>query len=245
MEMVLPVVLLFTIAATTDGRTNHPGAAERNHIGSDRVRPAMILWGTGAAAGLVETITPATFGSRKTWRIVHYPQDPTVTPTNEYDLDQVTLAPLRSVMNTPENRLELIFTEKNVLLRRTTAQGESTEQIPLSTKIQAEGPGLDVFVAQLPFAVGYRTRYAIVDRWGGHGASRVKAVALSVGKRATEQTSLGQLDIYELLIQPDDDSFQIREKVLANSPHFPVRVEYTRNGKVYPPSEVIAMTSQP
>jgi len=64
--------------------------------------------GTGAAAGLVETITPAKLGSRKTWRIVHYPQDPTVTQTNEYDLydlDQVTLAPLRSVMNTAEYRL--------------------------------------------------------------------------------------------------------------------------------------------
>lgn len=246
MRTVLPLILLFTIAATTDERTDHPGHPERNHIGSGRARPAMILWGTGTAAGLVATITPAEFGSRKAWRIVHYPEDPTVTQTNEYDLydlDQVTLAPLRSVMNTAENRLELIFAEKEVLLRRTTAQGKSTEQVPLSTNVQAEGPGLDVFVAELPLAVGYRTRYAIVDRWGAHGASRVKAVVLSVGKRTTEQTSLGKLDIYELLIRPDDDSLQIREKVLAESPHFPVRVEYTRDGKAYSPSEVTAMTS--
>jgi hypothetical protein len=103
-------------------------------------------------------------------------------------------------MNTAENRLEFMFAEKEVLLRRNTAQGESIEQVPLSTNIQAEGPGLDVFVAELPLAVGYRTRHSIVDRWGGHGASRVKAVVLSVSKRTTEQTSLGRLDIYELLI---------------------------------------------
>jgi hypothetical protein len=248
MQMVLPLILLLTITATTEERADQPGNAQRNHIGVGQVRPAMILSGTGTAAGLVETITPAEFGSRKTWRIVHYPQDPAATQTNEYDLydlDQVTLAPLRSVMSTAENHLELIFSEKKVLLRRTTAQGESTEQIPLSTNVQAEGPGLDVFVAALPLAVGYRTRYAIVDRWGGNGASRVKAVVLSVGKRTTEQTSVGKVDIYELLIKPDDDSFQIREKVLAESPHFPLRVEYTRDGKPYPPSEVIAMISQP
>ncbi|HLW53765.1 MAG TPA: hypothetical protein VKW06_13080, partial [Candidatus Angelobacter sp.] len=160
-------------------------------------------------------------------------------------LGQKQLSLLETVGGRCRHAIKLIFAEKEVLLRRTTAQGESTEQVPLSTHVQAEGPGLDVFVAELPLAVGYRTRYTIVDRWGGHGAARVKAVVLSVGKRATEQTSLGQLDIYELLIQTDDDSFQIKEKVLARSPHFPVRVEYTRNGKVYPPSEVIAMISQP
>jgi len=47
------------------------------------------------------------------------------------------------------------------------------------------------------------------------------------------------------LIKAEDDSFRIREKVLAESPHFPVWVEYTRDGKTYPPSEVIAVVSQP
>jgi hypothetical protein len=65
-----------------------------------------------------------------------------------------------------------------------------------------------------------------------------------ISNRTTEDTSLGRRDIYEVLIRPDDDSFRIREKVLVQSPHFPVRVEYTREGKTYPASEVIAVVTQ-
>jgi hypothetical protein len=107
--------------------------------------------------------------------------------------------------------------------------------------VQPEGPGLDVFVAGLPLVIGYKTRYAIVDRWGGHGSTRVKTVTLSVSKRTTENTLFGRHGIYEVLIKPDDGSFQISEKVLVRRPHFPVRVEYTREGKTYPVSEVVAV----
>jgi hypothetical protein len=127
---------------------------------SNQIRPAMILW-AGGAAGLVETITPAVLGGRKTWRITHYPQDPTETEINDYDLydsDQETLAPLRSVRNTEEYRLELSFAEKEVTLRKTKGQNTTTEKIPLATAVESEGPGLDVFVAGLPLAPGYKTR---------------------------------------------------------------------------------------
>jgi hypothetical protein len=226
----------------------HPSAAETSpQASSKQIRTTMMLW-SGSAAGLVETITPASFGSHKTWRVTHYPQDPTETNTNDYDLydlDRETLAPLRSVRNTAEYRLELTFREREVTVRKTGGKNTVTERIPISTVVEPEGPGLDVFLAGLPLAAGYKTRYAVVDRWGGHGSGRVKAVTLSVSKMSTDNTSLGEREIYELLIKAEDDSFRIREKVLAESPHFPVWVEYTRDGKTYPPSEVIAVVSQP
>lgn len=77
------------------------------------MHPAMILWNTGT----VETITPAIFGNHKAWRIAHYAHDPTASKVNDYDLydvDQTALAPLRSVMNTEDFRLELNFAEKEV-----------------------------------------------------------------------------------------------------------------------------------
>ena len=46
-----------------------------------------------------------------------------------------------------------------------------------------------------------------------------------------------------MLIRPDDGSFQISEQVFARGPHFPVRVEYRRERKMYPASEVIAFVS--
>jgi hypothetical protein len=236
-------IFLCAIAAVLSGQTDHPAQALTHPASSGQMRPAMVLWNTG----LVETITRASLGSRNTWRITHYPQDPTGTKINDYDLydlDQKTLAPLRSVRNTEEYHLELTFGEKDVTFHKTSAQENISETIPLSTAVQAEGPGHTVFVAGLPLAVGYKTRYAIVDRWGGHGSTRLKTVTLSVSKRTTENTPFGRHGIYEVLIKPDDGSFQIEEKVLAQAPHFPVRVIYTRDGKTYPASEVIAVVSR-
>jgi len=243
MKIVFLFIFLCAIATILNGQTEHPAQGPKYPASSQQMRPTMILWNTG----LVETITRASLGSRETWRITHYPQDPTDTKVNDYDLydlDQKTLAPLRSVRNTEEYHLELIFAEKEVTFRKTSEQENITETILLSTVVQPEGPGHTVFVAGLPLAVGYKTRYAIVDRWSGHGSTRVKTVTLSESKRTTENTPFGKHDTYEVLIKPDDGSFQIREKVLAQTPHFPVRVEYTRDGKTYPASEVVAVVSR-
>jgi hypothetical protein len=230
------------IAPVLHGQSNDSLRKTAHPASSNQIHPTMILWNTG----LVETITPALLGNRKTWRITHYPQDPVDSKTNDYDLydvDRTTFAPLRSMMNNGESHLELIFADKEVTLRKTAGRDTVTEQIPLSVPVQPEGPGLDIFVARLPLTVGYKTHYAIVDRWGGHGSTRVKAMTLSVSSRVNKDTALGKLDVYEVLIRPDDGSFQVREEVFAHGPHFPVRVEYTREGKTYPASEVIAFVS--
>ena len=233
------LTLVSLVAPALSTQSNRPGKAETP---PPEIHPTMILWKTG----LVETITPATLGDRNTWRVAHYPQDPSESKTNDYDLydlDRTTFAPLRSLMNSEDRHLELIFSQKEVVVHQTSGRDTSEETISLSGPVQPEGPGLDVFVARLPLVVGYQTQYAIVDRWSGHGSARVKPVTLSVLKSITKDTAMGKLELYELLIRPNDGSFQVREQVLARSPHFPVRVEYTREGKTYPASEVIAITS--
>jgi hypothetical protein len=235
-------ILLCVIAPVLDGQSNRSARKTAHIARSDQIHPTMILWNTG----LVETITPASLEGRKTWRITHYPQDPVESNTNDYDLydlDQTTFAPLRSVMNSESSHLELLFTEKEVTLRQTRRKETVTEQIPLAGRVEPEGPGLDVFVARLPLTVGYKKNYAIVDRWGGHGSTRAKTMTLSVSNRFRKNTALGSLEVYDVLIRPDDGSFQISEQVFARPPHFPVRVEYTREGKTYPASEVIAFVS--
>lgn len=52
-----------------------------------------------------------------------------------------------------------------------------------------------------------------------------RSITLSVVKPLIENTLRGRCEIYEILIQPEDDSFQTKEKVLAEPPHYPVRVE--------------------
>ncbi len=99
-------------------------------------------------------------------------------------------------------------------------------------------------MAGLPLSVGYKTEYFIVDRWNGHGGSRLKAITLFVAKKVTENTLLGKHSLYEVLIKPEDHSFLIREKVLAQGAHFPISVEYTRDGKTYPASKVISIAAR-
>lgn len=236
------LIIWCVITPVLDRQNNRSPRNGGRLTGSDQIHPTMILWNTG----LVETITPASLEGRKTWRITHYPQDPAGSNTNDYDLydlDRSTFAPLRSIMNSEGSHLELLFTEKEVTFRQTRGRETAREQIPLSGPVQPEGPGLDVFVARLPLSVGYKTHSAIVDRWGGHGSTRVKAMTLSVSNQFQKNTAMGRLEVYDVLIRPDDGSFQISEQVFAHAPHLPVRVEYTREGKTYPVSEVIAFVS--
>ena len=242
MKAAFLLIFWCAIAPILDWENHRPPSKTPHLTGSAQIYPTMILWNTG----LVETITPASLEGRKTWRITHYQQDPVDSTANDYDLydlDQSTFVPLRSVMNNETSHLELLFTEKEVTLRRTQGRETVTEQIPLSGPVEPEGPGLDVFVARLPLTVGYKKHYAIVDRWGGHASTRVKAMTLSVSSQSQKTTPTGMLDVYEVLIRPDDGSFQISEQVFARGPHFPVRVEYTRDGKTYPASEVISFAT--
>src|SRR5215831_6863741 len=111
-------ILWCVIAPVLDGQSNLSPRKTAHIAGSNQIRPTMILWNTG----LVETITPGSLEGRKTWRITHYPQDPVESSTNDYDLydlDQITFAPLRSVMNSESSHLELVFTEKKLTLHQT------------------------------------------------------------------------------------------------------------------------------
>ena len=101
----------------------------------------MILWNTG----LVETITPATLGNRKTWCITHYPQDPADSKINDYDLydlDQTTFAPLRSMINNEESHLELIFSEKEVTLAKLQARTLKRSEFRCPVQYSQKGLGL-------------------------------------------------------------------------------------------------------
>jgi len=211
----------------------------------------MLVWNVGLDEGkgpepLVETITSATLGERQVWRVTHYSQDPSSETSNDfdlYDLDRDTLAPLRSVWNNGKSRLELTFGSEEVVVRSTPPGTDGVEKIRLTAPVQAEGPGETAWVASLPLGMGYQLRYHIVDRWDGQGASRLKAVTLSVLGRRTEETKLGRRDVFVVQVKPEDRSFQITEDVLAAAPHFPVGMEYVR-GKLKVRSEVIALTTR-
>lgn len=215
---------------------------------SSQIRPAMLLWSVGinspnGATGLVETITRATFRGRPTWRVTHYAHDPTASTTNEfdlYDVDAETLSPLRSVMLTPAFEVELTFGEDRVILRRKEEGDNVVEHVPLSAPVMAEGPGAQVFVGSLPLHPEYELRYRAVDRWSGKAATRVKRMTLSVLDRRVVATAIGEQDVFEILVRPDDDSFRIVELVRAQPPHYALRTEYIR-GKDTLVSEVTAL----
>jgi hypothetical protein len=151
----------------------------------NQLRPAMLVWANDQDADrLVETVTQAMLGDRQVWRVTDYDQDPTSTTANDYDLydlDAVTLSPLRSISNREGSQLQLTFGDHEVTVRTKAGGTESApERIAVSVPVKPEGPGETAMVASLPLAIGYRTQYQIVDRWDGHGSARLKTVTLSV-----------------------------------------------------------------
>ena len=212
----------------------------------------MLVWKIGTndpagPSGMVEAITRATFRGRATWRVTHYPDDPSASPTNDfdlYDVDVETLFPLRSVMRNPGLSLDLDFFRDEVLLRRKDETGASTERIPLTGSVMPEGPGLSVFVASLPLKAGYKARFQSVDRWSGKGASRVKPMTVMVTGRQTVETPMGRRDVFEVLIRPDDGSFRIAQRMRVEPPYYPYWTEYVR-GTTRLVSEVTEMAIEP
>jgi hypothetical protein len=212
------------------------------------LRPAMLVWNVGVdSAGdpsrLVETITTANWEGQKTWRVTHYPQDPANSKINDYDiydLDRTSLAPLRSISSREDGWLELRFSKAGVAIRSKTESADWSEHVDLHTAVQSEGPGLTAFVATLPLKAGYRLDYELVDRWSGRNNTRIKKMRLEVKSRRVIETVMGKKDSYEVSIQPDDRSFEIREFVVAQGLHWPLQMTYIR-GATRVNSAVIAL----
>jgi hypothetical protein len=215
----------------------------------EKLRPAMLLWNVGLSdpggpSQLVETITPSTWQGRKTWRVTHYSQDPVSSKVNDYDLydlDRESLDPLRSVSNREDGYLELLFSKSGVAIRSKIAGADWAEHVDLHGAVKAEGPGLTALVATLPLSLGYKLSYEIVDRWSGRDNSRLKKMTMGVTSRGVIETAMGKRDSFEVVIRPEDRSFEIRESVLAEGLHWPVRMTYIR-GSAKVNSEVLAIT---
>ena len=215
---------------------------------SVQLRPAMLLWNVGLEEGrggdkLIETITPATWQDRDSWRVTHYSSDPNHSKINAfdlYDLDRQSMAPLRSVSNSKNGKLELEYSNQSITVRSSTHRSRRSEKIKLRGPLLPEGPGLTALVATLPLQVGYTLNYQIVDRWSGNENSRLKNMTLRVTSRAIIASALGPVDCFEIFIQPTDNSFEIHEYAIAAGLHWPVRMTYTRRGTKLT-SEVIAI----
>ncbi|MGH9163060.1 MAG: hypothetical protein ACRD2X_24115 [Vicinamibacteraceae bacterium] len=218
-------------------RTGRAQSPPMRDLDPGQVRSGMLVWQIGVnskdgPSAMIETISRATYQGESTWRVTHYDQDPASTTVNSfdlYDLDRETLAPIRSVMRNEAFDLDLRFTPREVTLRRVAKDGgKLDERIVLKTAVQGEGPGLRLLTASLPLRPGLKFRYQQVDRWGGKGDSRVKPMTLSVVRHTRVETSFGDRDALEVVIEPDDKSFRIRSHVRAKLPYYPFDMEYVR-----------------
>ncbi|HZS04017.1 MAG TPA: hypothetical protein VFD58_04205 [Blastocatellia bacterium] len=203
------------------------------------VQAATLIWridldSPDGPGQMLEAITPVFWEGHQTWRVTHYPLDPSTSTVNDfdlYDVDADSLRPVRNVMQTSKFRLEIHFKNDVATLRQVTEDRISDEQIPLATSVMPEGPGERVFVASLPLQTGFVREYYILDRWSGQGTSRLKQVQLSVVGAKQITTATGSKDVFELEIRASDDSFRIVQYVRRQPPYYPFRVEYIRGSK--------------
>jgi hypothetical protein len=142
------VILLLCLSSAAGGQTTCPpvGAVPAEML--QRLRPAMLVWSTGiddpkGPERMIETVTAAVASGQAIWRVTHYPQDPSSTNTDDYDLyelDRVTLAPLRSVWRSGESQLEVRFCSGESTVR--TGPGLELEKVAVNGIVAPERPGL-------------------------------------------------------------------------------------------------------
>jgi hypothetical protein len=211
-----------------------------------QVRPGVLEWKVGIGqkdgpSSLVEVILPATYNGRAVWRVVHWDGDPTASGSSAdydmYDVDRVTVRPVRSVASHDGFYLALTFDSEKVMIERRDQSGSRRSEVSVRDPMP-EGPGLEVLLASLSLRVGYRTSFSIVDRWDE--TRSLKQIDLVVGARQTIQTPLGRCDVLEVTIAARDGSFSIRDWVWRQPPHYPLRMEYVRGAEVLR-SEVVRM----
>ncbi|HKA86038.1 MAG TPA: hypothetical protein VKE22_00180 [Haliangiales bacterium] len=215
-----------------------------------QVRPGVLEWNIGidqeggqkeGPSPLVEVILPATYRGRAVWRVVHRDADPT-TPGSAasydmYDVDRATLVPVRSIMSREGLYLALAFDAGKVTIDTRDENGSRRDEVTVRDPMP-EGPGLTVLLASLPLRAGFRTSFAIVDRWDE--AARVKQMDLVVGASETIRTPLGRCDAREVTLAARDGTVRIRAWVRTEPPHYPLKMEYIR-GELALVSEVARM----
>lgn len=130
-------------------------------------------------------------------------------------------------MKNPGTDYRIDFAARQARLRRTQDGTTSEETVALPAHLYPEGPGHTAFLAALPLREGYAVEYMSLDRWR---KDKLSEHTLRVLDEETVRTPAGSFRSYVLEVEAPN-GFYAKFWVLADAPHYPLRVEYLKAPK--------------
>jgi dipeptidyl aminopeptidase/acylaminoacyl peptidase len=170
-----------TSDASFSGGSIEPGATTYDHL--------IEVAGRRVQGTLTRTISQATLDGRAAWKVVDEAKNQMGAAEDALWLDAKTLLPLKRSVHQGMLTVELAIAEGQI-------KGEmkaGPQQMPISSKVDGstlfDGANVEVAVASLPLADGYRTSLKTFNVQG----AKVQTWALEV--QATESVSLGSKNV--------------------------------------------------
>jgi dipeptidyl aminopeptidase/acylaminoacyl peptidase len=169
------------------------------------------------------TIASCDAAGRPCWRISDVAKSPMGELSDVFDLDRATLRPLRRTALSGPARIELVYGDQAVTGAMTVMGQKTDVNVPLAAPVLGDGPGLELAIAGLPLAQGYRTTVRQFDA----ASQKVQAFELAVTGVETVTVPAGKFETFVLEMRPlGDASGGGVVRVLQQAPHHVVAGDY-------------------
>ncbi len=160
---------------------------------------------------------------RNCWRVTDTITMPMGTMTDAYDIDRTTLAPIQRKAE-GMGTIDLRFDKKTI----TGEMGQMGQTLPVDMALDAptfgDGQALEMVIAGLPLAKGYKTTLRQFDVM----AQKVRPFQLEVTGSESATVTAGPYETFVLQLAPldGDESGRGTMHVMQKAPHYTVKAEF-------------------
>jgi len=155
--------------------------------------------GQTLTATTLRTVAEAEYQGTKVWRVVEATSGTMGAAADTLDLDAATLLPLRRGVQQGPMTIALAFGPEGVQGKIAGAMNMPIDAKTAGT-VLSDGPGIELPVATLPLAKGYKASFAVFDIMGG----RANPMVLEVGDREKVTTAAGTFEAQQVTITRAD-----------------------------------------
>lgn len=207
-----------------------PAPAPLPEVDSSHLSPAelsyaveMSLGGTRVDVSLERSVRLIEEGGRSCWRVVDVASTGAGDATDTFDLDAVTLAPLRREAE-GTGFIRLSYGADAVTGEIGVGEDRAEIDVPLPAPIMGDGPGLDLTLAALPLRPGYTTTIRFFEPI--EQGVRVMQLAVTGEKEVSVPAGTFPTWVVEITSLDGNDSGTATLAVMKEDPHFVVKGEH-------------------
>ncbi|HWN67412.1 MAG TPA: alpha/beta fold hydrolase, partial [Haliangium sp.] len=139
---------------------------------------------------------------RPCWRITDVGKSPMGEMSDTFEVDRATLRPLRRTVSSGPVKIELTYGDQAITGAMTVMGQRSDIDLPLAAPVLGDGAALELAIAGMPLAPGYRT----IVRQLEVASQKVQAFELVVTGVETVTVPAGKLETFVVELRPLGDA---------------------------------------